>query len=81
MTQASVLVPSATPPEARLAPGERVEVQNRFDGSWSTGFEIAEVLGPQPRPHYRIRRLSDGAVLPRLFGDAEVGSLRGSTWR
>ena len=30
---------------APLAPGEPVEVQNRFDGSWCEGFEIAEVLG------------------------------------
>lgn len=58
-------LPDVLPP--RLAPGDPVEVQNRFDGSWCTGFEIAEVLGSPPHWTYRIRRLSDGEVLPRIF--------------
>ncbi len=67
---------------ARLAPGDPVEVQNRFDGSWSGGFEIAEVLGAPPYWTYRIRRLSDGDVLPRIFDHDSVAeskpSARGS---
>lgn len=51
----------------RLAPGDPIEVQNRFDGTWCGGFEIAEVLGSPPRWSYRIRRLSDGELLPRVF--------------
>ena len=52
---------------ARLAVGDLIEVKNHFDGSWSAGFEVAEVLSGAGRVRYRIRRLSDGAVLPRLF--------------
>ena len=50
------------------AVGVLVEVRNRFDGSWSHGFEIVECLtdgGSGPR--YRLRRLSDGVVLPASF--------------
>lgn len=56
----------------RLMAGDRVDVQNRFDGSWSGGFEIAEVLGAPPYWTYRIRRLSDGDVLPRVFDHDSV---------
>jgi hypothetical protein len=57
-------------------PGTRVEVRSRFDERWSRGFEIAEVValpseeGNEPR--YRIRRRSDGSLLPVLFVDDEV---------
>jgi hypothetical protein len=44
--------------------GQRVEVQTRFDGSWSPGFEIAEVIGDS----YRVRRTSDGELLPNTTG-------------
>ena len=60
-------------PAARvlLSTGDLVQVQNRFDGSWCSGFEVAEVLSGVGRRRYRIRRVSDGAVLPTLFvGDA-----------
>ena len=59
-----------------LAPGVRVEVRNRFDGSWSTGFEVAEAIaapaegdrdgGPDAGrgpSGYRVRRVADDAVL------------------
>jgi hypothetical protein len=53
-------------------PGTRVEVRSRFDQAWARGFEVAEqVLGPA-EPRYRVRRRSDGSVLPVLFGDDEV---------
>ena len=48
--------------------GHRVEVRSRFDRSWARGFEIAEIL---PRG-YRLRRLSDGAVLPADFSPDDV---------
>ena len=51
-----------------MTPGTRVEVRTRFDDSWGRGFEIAEVLG-DGAPKYRIRRRSDGTVLPALFND------------
>lgn len=40
----------------------RVEVRSRFDGSWCRGFEIEGVL--DGGESYRVRRVSDGVVLP-----------------
>lgn len=53
---------------AGLPLGHRVEVRSRFDRSWARGFEIAEIL---PRG-YRLRRLSDGVVLPADFSPDDV---------
>jgi len=55
-------------PETPLAPGTRVDVRNRFVGAWSHGFEIAE----QVRDGYRVRRMSDGSVLPDVFPDDDI---------
>ena len=52
-----------------LVPGTRVEVRCRFDGSWATGFELAE---PIDGHGWHIRRLSDGSVLPSPFPHEEV---------
>jgi hypothetical protein len=50
-----------------------VEVRNRFDSSWSHGFEIVECVGGGgPEPRFRLRRLSDGHVLPALFSADDV---------
>jgi hypothetical protein len=49
-----------------------VEVRSRFDGAWAPGFEIAEILHLDDDPLLRLRRSSDGVVLPRLFGPEEV---------
>ena len=46
-----------------LRPGTRVEVWNNFDQRWTTMFEVAEVSGEE----CRVRRLSDGHVLPQAF--------------
>lgn len=54
-------------PEA-MALGTKVEVRNGFDGSWSRGFEVAAA----DEEGYRLRRLSDGSVLPRSFPDEAV---------
>ena len=52
----------------RLTPGTRIEVRRRFDSGWASGFEVAEV-----RPGgYRIRRMSDGEVLPVEFDVDDV---------
>jgi len=48
--------------------GTRVEVTNRFDRRWSRGFEVAEIVGAG----YRLRRLSDGTVIPAVFVPNEV---------
>ena len=51
-----------------LDPGTKVEVRSRFDQSWSRGFEVAE----HTDRGYRIKRLSDGMVLPTEFIDDDV---------
>jgi hypothetical protein len=57
-----------------VEPGTRVEVRSRFDERWTRGFEVAEVVShDEPTAvRYRIRRRSDGSVLPALFVDDEV---------
>lgn len=54
--------------ELRLRAGIPVEVQNRFDGTWSRGFAIEELVGDgsDAPPACRIRRISDGVVLPAV---------------
>lgn len=56
------------PASERLHVGARVEVRIGFDQSWARGFEVAEDLGDG----YRIRRRSDGSVLPAVFADETV---------
>jgi hypothetical protein len=52
----------------RLPIGVRVEIRNRFDGAWASGFEVV-----RPRSNgYVVRRLSDGAVLPVTFAATAV---------
>jgi anti-anti-sigma factor len=48
--------------------GVPIEVVCRFTGSWVSGFEVADT----GFDGCRVRRLSDGAVLPVLFGYDEV---------
>jgi hypothetical protein len=61
----------------RFPTGTRVEVRSRFDGEWTSGFEVAEVTDEG----YRIRRLSDGTVLPSAFtGDDVRRERRRETW-
>lgn len=53
-------------------------MRTRFDGSWSAGFEVAEIV---ESGGYRIRRVTDGEVLPTLFEAGEVRRERSrSTW-
>jgi hypothetical protein len=46
-----------------LEPGTKVDVRNRYQGTWVRGFEVADMTDEG----YRIRRLSDGSVLGELF--------------
>jgi hypothetical protein len=43
-----------------LEPGVEVEVRTHFTARWSGGFEVDRVVGDR----VRIRRRSDGVVLP-----------------
>ena len=64
-------MPTATALAARSLHlvGQTVEVVNRFDGSWCAGFTIAAVVAGG----FRVRRLSDGVVLPVVF---PIGTVR-----
>jgi hypothetical protein len=52
-----------------LRAGTPVDVRSRFVGDWSRGFEVAERVEDEG---YRVRRLSDGTVLPDVFDDQDV---------
>jgi hypothetical protein len=54
--------------EERLKAGTKIEVRNRFDASWSRGFEIAR----KTKSGYKVRRLSDNEVLPTEFAPEDV---------
>lgn len=57
-----------------MGPGTKVEVRSKFDRSWARGFEVVEtVLEPDEEvPAYRVRRRSDGQILPALFTEDDV---------
>jgi hypothetical protein len=61
-----------------LVTGTAVDVRSRYVGDWSSGFEVAEPLNNG----YRIRRLSDGSVLPDVFTNEDVRAQRqkSGTW-
>ncbi|HEX2576773.1 MAG TPA: hypothetical protein VHK88_10525 [Aquihabitans sp.] len=57
--------------------GTKVEVRTGFDGSWSSGFAVASVTDEG----YRLRRRSDGELLPTTFPpDAVRRERRNSMW-
>jgi hypothetical protein len=74
-----------TPPaswhsRAPIDAGASVEVRSRFDGRWCVGFEVADrIEADSSSVTYRLRRISDGAVLPVLFSDDDVIVARGQT--
>ena len=49
-----------------LPTGTLVEVHNRFDGAWNGGFALEELVAGGGGG-CRIRRISDGAVLPGVL--------------
>ena len=51
-----------------IALGTTVEVRRRFDQAWARGFEVAAAA----EDGYRLRRQSDGAVLPVSFPADDV---------
>jgi hypothetical protein len=62
------MAPHAQPDGELLVAGTPVDVRSRYVGSWSRGFEVAEIVGES----YRVRRLSDGRVLPAEFSSDDV---------
>ncbi|HET9731086.1 MAG TPA: hypothetical protein VFP54_00290 [Acidimicrobiales bacterium] len=57
---------------------QHVEVRNRFDGSWSRGYTIAEVILTEDTPQYRLRRFADGTMVPGTFRPEELRSVADS---
>lgn len=55
-----------------VRPGTRVEVRSRFDGHWAHGFEVCDAVDEAGDVSYRLRRRSDGSVLPVLFSHEDV---------
>ncbi|MFM8237077.1 MAG: hypothetical protein ACKOBG_04880 [Actinomycetota bacterium] len=55
-----------------MRPGTRVEVRSRFEQRWTRGFEVAEFDDSVDPPVYRVRRRSDGSILPVSFALDDV---------
>ena len=55
-----------------LSVGDRVEVRRRFDAQWARGFEIVEITDDG----VRVRRVSDGEVLPVEFAPNDIRKAR-----
>ena len=53
--------------------GDEVEVFSGYERNWSTGFSVAEVLRGR---RYRLRRSSDGALLPDPTGTSDLRRVR-----
>ncbi len=51
-----------------LEVGSHVEVRDRYQGTWARGFEISAI----EEGRYRVKRISDGAILPGTFSPDEV---------
>ena len=62
-----------------MRPGTRVEVRSRFEAAWSRGFEVAERVDES---RYKLRRRSDGSILPVLFEEDDLREerRRGTWW-
>jgi len=61
-----------------VEPGAKVEVRSNFDRSWARGFEVAEVIEENGETAYRIRRRSDGQILPVTFKEDDLREERRS---
>ena len=59
----------AADPSGPLDVGDDVEVFSGYERTWSTGFSIAEVLRGS---RYRLRRSTDGALLPDPTGSGDL---------
>jgi len=56
-------------------------VRSRFESRWSRGFEIAESEVAAEGQKYKVRRRSDGSILPVVFAEDDVREeRRRSTW-
>jgi hypothetical protein len=67
----------ATIVTGRLLAGTPVEVQDRFDFAFCSGFEVAATTPAG----YRLRRVSDGVELPAEFAPETVREAVRPTFR
>lgn len=67
---------TSTPVGPSLTPGTHVDVRSGLDDSWQVGFVVDEVTDRG----YRLRRESDGAVLPELPHERVRRRRKRSTW-
>ena len=71
------------PYDEGMRPGTRVEVRSRFESKWTRGFEVADRADADGEggAMYKVRRRSDGAILPVTFSEADLREEnRRSTW-
>ena len=66
-----VAVRTAPPTTMPVRP-DGVEVRCRFGDRWVSGFEVCEVVERDDRTRYRLRRRSDGSVIPTLFDEKDL---------
>lgn len=57
---------------AGAPPRDGVEVRCRFGDHWVSGFDVVDVVEDAGETRYRLRRRSDGCVLPAVFAAADV---------
>ena len=51
--------------------GDHVEVRNRFERTWCSGFHITETAEAEGEVAHRLRR-GDGSPLPGWFSDEDL---------
>ena len=74
------------PYDEGVRPGTRVEVRSRFESRWTRGFEVADRVDgasdADGEAMYKVRRRSDGAILPVTFSEADLReeNKRGTWW-
>lgn len=63
-----------------LSADGRIEVRSQFGNRWVSGFAVHEViLGDDGSVGYRLRRGTDGFVLPAVFPESDVRAADSST--
>jgi hypothetical protein len=51
---------------------DEIEVRDRFTGAWSGGFELHDADTADGDERFKVRRRSDGIVLPEWFSAMEL---------
>jgi hypothetical protein len=51
---------------------DKVEVRNRYTGDWGAGFELHDTETTGDETRFKVRRRSDGAVLPDWFSAMDI---------